>query len=74
MPDGQDPDDLLRAGGPAALKSVLDSAMSLIDYLWSQAITGRNFKTPESRAAAIKAIRIQIATIKTRRFSAITKR
>ena len=63
MPDGQDPDDLLRAGGPAALKSVLDSAMALIDYLWSQAIAGRNFKTPESRAAAIKALRIQIATI-----------
>jgi DNA primase len=51
MPDGQDPDDLVRSGGRAAVEDVLGAARPLADMLWSREIEGGNFATPERRAA-----------------------
>src|ERR1700679_2965459 len=46
LPEGQDPDDLARAGGRAGLA----------DMIWSREIEGGNFATPERRAALEKRI------------------
>ncbi len=54
MPDGEDPDSLIKANGPAAFQKVLDGAMSLIDFIWLGATAGRDFSIPEVRAGVVK--------------------
>lgn len=51
MPEGQDPDDLARSGGRAALDEVFASARPLADMVWARATEGGEFATPERRAA-----------------------
>jgi len=51
LPEGQDPDDLARSGGRAAIEEVIAAARSLSDMLWSREIEGGSFVTPERRAA-----------------------
>lgn len=51
MPEGQDPDDLARTGGRAAIDEVLNAARPLAEVLWSREIEGGSFATPERRAA-----------------------
>lgn len=51
LPAGEDPDDLVRRGGAAAFRTVLDAAVPLIDFLWSSEIEGQDASTPERRAA-----------------------
>ena len=50
LPAGQDPDDLLREGGPAALEAVLETAEPLVDKLWSYERDVAPLVTPEERA------------------------
>jgi DNA primase len=50
MPEGQDPDDLLRSEGIGAVEDVINRARPLIDVLWESETRG-NFDTPERRAA-----------------------
>ena len=56
LPEGQDPDDLLRAGGASAVKSVLDAAQPIVAMLWNRETEGRMFDTPEQRAGLDKAL------------------
>lgn len=63
LPVGQDPDSLVRAEGPKALGAVLDSAIPLVDFLWSHHIAGKSFDTPELRAGLEKALEDQAARI-----------
>ena len=35
LPEGQDPDDILKSGGPEALRRVLSSASGLLEALWA---------------------------------------
>lgn len=51
LPDGQDPDDLVRAGGRAPLDAVLHSARPLADMVWMRETSAGVFDTPERRAA-----------------------
>lgn len=50
MPDGQDPDDLISAKGPMAMKDVLDQALPLVDMLWQREVEAEPLTTPEARA------------------------
>ena len=50
LPGGKDPDDLIRAGGPAAFQAVLDSARPLHEALFDVLREGAG-ETPEARAA-----------------------
>jgi DNA primase len=50
LPDGQDPDDLVRSGGAAAVNDVLAGARPLADMLWARETENGNFDTPERRA------------------------
>ncbi|HWV54656.1 DNA primase [Pseudorhodoplanes sp.] len=51
LPEGQDPDDLIRSGGRAAMDEVLASARPLADVLWMRETESASFDTPERRAA-----------------------
>ncbi|HEX7790191.1 MAG TPA: DNA primase, partial [Afipia sp.] len=51
LPEGQDPDDLARSGGRAAIEEVIALAKPLGEIVWSREIEGGSFATPERRAA-----------------------
>lgn len=63
LPEGEDPDSLLRSGGRAALQKVLEGALSLFDFIWLSQTAGRKFDTPEARAGLTKQLNAQIARI-----------
>lgn len=50
IPDGQDPDDLVRAKGPAAFEALLRQSEPLVDRLWTSELTAEPLDTPEQRA------------------------
>jgi DNA primase len=51
LPEGHDPDDLVRAGGREAVAEVLGAARPLADVLWRRETEAGGFDTPERRAA-----------------------
>jgi DNA primase len=51
LPEGQDPDDLVRSGGREAVADVLASARPLAEMLWLRETEAGGFDTPERRAA-----------------------
>lgn len=51
LPEGQDPDDLLRSAGPDAIRDVITAAKPLAQMLWARETEGHSFDTPERRAA-----------------------
>lgn len=51
LPDGQDPDDLARSGGRAAIAEVIGAARPLVDMLWQREVEAGPLDTPERRAA-----------------------
>jgi DNA primase len=50
LPEGQDPDDLVRARGPAAFEALLEKPESLVDRLWAHEHAAEPLDTPEQRA------------------------
>ena len=56
LPEGQDPDDLARVGGRAAIEDVIAASRGLVDMIWAREVEGGNFATPERRAALEKRI------------------
>ncbi len=51
LPQGQDPDDLVRSGGRDAVADVVGAAKPLAGMLWARETEGHTFDTPERRAA-----------------------
>ncbi|MGR3679487.1 MAG: DNA primase [Paracoccaceae bacterium] len=64
MPEGKDPDDLIQEKGPAALQGVLDQAIPMVQLLWRRETEGRNFDSPERKAALDKNLREKIKLIR----------
>lgn len=64
MPEGKDPDDLIRGDGPAAVQSVLDQALPMVRLLWQRETEGRVFDSPERKAALDKSLREKIKLIR----------
>ena len=63
LPEGQDPDDLLRGSGPEAIRSVIDAARPLAELLWAREIEAQPLDTPERRAAFEKRVREALSAI-----------
>lgn len=63
MPDGQDPDDLIRAQGPGAVQAILDRALPMVQLLWQRETEGRVYDSPERKAALDKTLREKIKLI-----------
>jgi DNA primase len=51
LPDGRDPDDLIRDGGQETLRKLLAQPLPLIDVLWSREQARHPLETPEQRAS-----------------------
>jgi DNA primase len=51
LPNGQDPDELLRASGAEALADALSRSLPLVDLLWMRETEAATLDTPERRAA-----------------------
>ena len=64
MPQGQDPDDVIRQGGPQALQGLLDQAVPMVELMWRQATEGQVYDSPERKAALDKTIGSKIALIR----------
>jgi DNA primase len=63
LPQGSDPDDLVRNEGPAALARCLAEAQALIDVLWRRECGSHSLDTPERRAALEERLERLLATI-----------
>ena len=51
LPEGMDPDDMLRLHGPEAFARQLEQAEPLVDFLFRQVSSEQPLRTPEERAA-----------------------
>ena len=63
LPDGKDPDDLVRQEGRAPFDKVMAGAQPLDGMIWNREVQGTNFDTPESRAALEARLRQVTAVI-----------
>lgn len=63
LPDGLDPDDLVKTGGAAAIGEVIAAARPLIEVLWDAETAKGTWTTPESRAALEQTLRARVETI-----------
>jgi DNA primase len=71
LPPGEDPDSLIRSGGPDAMRNALDAAIPLVDMIWRVTIEGGVFDTPERKAALVSRLNEsvgEIASTDVRRF------
>jgi DNA primase len=50
LPQGQDPDDLVKAGGAVAMEALLAEPQPLVDRLWQSEVAAEPLDTPEQRA------------------------
>ncbi|NIZ10016.1 DNA primase [Pseudooceanicola sp. HF7] len=57
LPEGQDPDDLLKTKGPSAMQALIDEALPLVELLWRRETEGKTFDSPDRRAALDAALR-----------------
>ena len=63
LPEGQDPDDLIRVSGPAAMAEHLKGARPFADMLFIRETDGQRFDTPEQRAALERRLGDAVARI-----------
>lgn len=64
MPEGKDPDDLIRNEGASVFKNLIDEAVPMVDLIWKREIEGKSFDSPERRAGLDKSLSDAIALIK----------
>lgn len=57
LPEGKDPDDLVKDDGPDAFRAVVAEARPLAELLWMRETAGGVFDTPERRAELEKTLR-----------------
>ncbi len=63
LPDGKDPDDMVRHEGRAPFDAVMAQARPLADMVWTREIAGGGFDTPEKRAELEARLKQVIAVI-----------
>jgi DNA primase len=63
LPEGQDPDDLIRLSGPEAMAERLKGALPFADMLFIRETDGERFDTPEQRAALERRLGEAVAKI-----------
>ena len=63
MPQGKDPDDILRHEGSEAFKAIISTASSLADALWERSAETFGLDEPGQRAAFFQQLRDKVRTI-----------
>jgi len=64
LPQGEDPDSLVKSEGPRAMQTVLDGARPLSDVVWDMLMESHRTDTPERRSGFEKALFGTINTIR----------
>jgi DNA primase len=62
MPEGEDPDTLLRFKGAEAFQNTLDAALSPVEFIWSRHMVNQTV-SPENQAKIIKNLRDNVLKI-----------
>jgi len=63
LPSGQDPDDVVRAGGREAIEALLGAAEPLVERLWRHEVETGPLDTPEARAGLRQRLLDHVKTI-----------
>jgi DNA primase len=63
LPAGQDPDDLIRAGGRDALEALLEKPEPLVERLWQHELASEPLDTPEQKAGLRRRLLDHVAAI-----------
>ena len=63
MPEGMDPDDLIRAEGSGMMRKQLEQAVPMVTLLWQRETEGKVFDSPERKAALDRQLRFAIAKV-----------
>lgn len=63
LPEGMDPDDLIRARGAAAMQAALDGAEPMVNLLWRRETDGKVLDSPERKATLDKSLRAVLKRI-----------
>ncbi|MCF6273546.1 MAG: DNA primase [Rhodobacteraceae bacterium] len=63
MPEGLDPDDLIKSAGAPAMQALLDAARPMVDLLWQRETEGQVFDSPERKALLDKTLRMLLGKI-----------
>ena len=66
MPEGYDPDDLIKERGRDAMQNFVDQSISLADLLWRRETEGFSFNNPEARADLDKRLDLALSNIRDR--------
>ena len=64
LPQGEDPDSLIRTQGLAGFQDILHQAISPAEWLWQRAVQHQTFNAPEERAALRQRLRRELTEIK----------
>lgn len=63
LPEGEDPDSLIRVHGPRAMQTVLEESIPLADAVWRMETEGRPTDSPEAKAAVKAALDARVGQI-----------
>jgi DNA primase len=63
LPEGQDPDDLVKQSGPKALAALLEASEPLVERLWRFEVAAGPLDTPEDRAGLKQRLGAHLANI-----------
>lgn len=64
LPPGQDPDDMVKSGGRAAIDALLAEPQPLVDRLWEHELAAEPLTTPEARAGLKRRLGDLVAQIR----------
>ena len=64
LPQGQDPDDLVKSGGRNAIETLLAEPQPLVDRLWEHELAAEPLSTPEARAGLKRRLGDLVAQIR----------
>ncbi|NOX74682.1 MAG: DNA primase [Alphaproteobacteria bacterium] len=64
LPEGLDPDDLIKSQGRGTMQKLLENAEPMVKLLWQREVGGRDFDSPERRATLDASLRTAIGKIR----------
>jgi DNA primase len=63
LPEGKDPDDLVRSAGPRAFAELLEKSEPLVERIWKIELAAEPVATPEDRAGFKQRLGLHVANI-----------